>query len=71
MKNIKVIMNRGNKQVIVFRTNDMELAKASAMSFATLNNTATFIWRNGQRACSYWVHPSQGTFTMYRGAGRK
>ena len=55
-----------------FETNDMALAKEAAMNYSERHNVPTFVWRKKARACSYWTHSNgDGTFTMYRVAGRK
>lgn len=69
MKAIKVTTT---SQESIFETNDMALAKEAAMNYSERHNVPTFVWRKKARACSYWTHSNgDGTYTMYRGAGRK
>lgn len=57
---------------MIFNTNSLAAATEAAMGYSKANDKSTFVWRKGQRACTYWIHREQdGTFTMYRGAGRK
>lgn len=59
-------------QKVIFNTNSLAAATEAAMDYSEANGKSTFVWRKGQRACTYWIHREQdGTFTMYRGAGRK